>query len=85
MIRLGDRPGELVDRSDLEPGLLHLAIGGQALGVLDPRLGVDQRERSDPLGGQQRRAQRQKATLRHATQHGAVDPQVLEQAQAIPR
>src|SRR5207245_5939433 len=54
--QVGYRLSQFVDGSDLEPRLLHLAVGGQALGVLNARLSVDQHERSDPVGVQERRA-----------------------------
>ena len=53
------------------------------LRVLGARLGVDQDQCPDPLGSEQRRAHRQKASLRHPCQHRLLDSQMVEQAEAV--
>ena len=66
-----------------QPGLLHLAVGGQPLRVLDAGLRVDQDQRPHPLRRRQRSAQREEATLRHAAHDRAIDPEMVEQRQAV--
>jgi hypothetical protein len=81
----GDRLRELVDRSDVEPGLLHLAVGRQPLRVLGAGLRVDQDQRPHALRRRQRRAQREEAALRHASHDRALDPEMVEQLEAVRR
>ena len=81
----GDRAGQVVDGPDAQPGVLHLAVGGQALGILDARLGIDEDQRAHAVWGQQRGAHREKAALRHPAEHGLLDAQVVEQSQAVAR
>jgi hypothetical protein len=73
----------IVDGPVLEPRLLHQAIAGKALGVLDARLGVDQDERPRPLRGGECGTQRQEATLRHPPEHGLLDAEMVQEAEAV--
>ena len=78
-----DRVGQLVHGPVREPGLLHLAVGGQPLRVLDPGLGVDQDQRAHAQGSGEGHAHREEPALGHPADDRTLDAEVVEQPEAI--
>src|SRR3990172_8905456 len=79
----GDPLGKLVDWAGLEPHIEHALVGRLCFRHVDVGGGVEQHERANTFGREERGAKRDESALRHTADDGAVDTEVVEQGEAV--